>query len=71
MRVVTVVVAYTVALALVAVEASRDNARVTDAYGCGRHDAERTARSDPAEYDLPPCVEIRRQWLESETWPKR
>jgi len=41
-----------------------------EGYGCGRHDAMQTANSDPAEYDLPPCVEIRTQWLWGERWPK-
>lgn len=44
--------------------------RIASAYGCGRHDAMQTARSDPAEYDLPPCVELRKIWLWSERWPK-
>jgi hypothetical protein len=38
-------------------------------YGCGRHDAMQTAKSDPAEYDMPPCVEARRLWERSEEWP--
>jgi hypothetical protein len=44
---------------------------VASAYGCGRHDAMQTAHSDPAEYDLPPCVELRKIWLKSEEWPRR
>ena len=39
-------------------------------YGCGRHDAMQTASSDPADYDLPPCDEVRRKWLWGERWPK-
>jgi hypothetical protein len=41
-----------------------------EGYGCGRHDAMDT-RNDPAEYDLPPCAEIRKQWLWSESWPPK
>ena len=41
---------------------------VIEGYGCGRHDATETTHSDPAEYDLPPCVEARKLWLDSETW---
>jgi hypothetical protein len=44
---------------------------VVEGYGCGRHDAMQTAKSDPAEYDLPPCVEARKRWLKSERWPSR
>jgi hypothetical protein len=44
---------------------------VVEGYGCGRHDAMQTKNSDPAEYDLQPCVDIRKLWLRSEEWPHK
>jgi hypothetical protein len=37
------------------------------AYGCGRHNAMRTAKSDPLEYEG--CDNVREMWERSEQWP--